>query len=361
MENKIKEVLKEQGISQKELCKMVGMSEAGMSNAINGSATKETLQKVADALKVDVRDLMVDEGLYAKYSADKTPLKLGSVEIPCYVLSNGQRVFSGRGIQKAIGANSPSTSGTWLSKFVNSEAIIWNINPGILEKFNSPVQFRRNNAGGSQSMTYGYEATLLIDLCSAIIDAFESGKYEVNETYYKSANIIIRAVAKVGIIALVDEATGYDKAKNRAKDELQTWLSTYINDEAKKWVKTFPDQFFEDIYKMRHWTWDKSVGKPQFLGKIINDIVYERIAPLVYKKLKEMNPKLENGYRRYKHHQFLTSDIGRPALQQHLAIIHSFAVASDYDWAKFMYLLDKSHPKLYQELALFDEMEFDWK
>lgn len=97
MENKIKDFLKEQGISQKELCKMVGMSEAGMSNAINGSATKETLQKVADALKVDVRDLMVDEGLYAKYSADKTPLKLGSVEIPCNVLSNGQRVFSGRG------------------------------------------------------------------------------------------------------------------------------------------------------------------------------------------------------------------------------------------------------------------------
>lgn len=118
MENKIKDFLKEQGISQKELCKMVGMSEAGMSNAINGSATKETLQKVADALKVDVRDLMVDEGLYAKYSADKTPLKLVSIEIPCNVLSNGQRVFSGRGIQKAIGANSPSTSGTWLSKFM---------------------------------------------------------------------------------------------------------------------------------------------------------------------------------------------------------------------------------------------------
>ena len=244
MQNKIKETIKEQGISQKELCKMIGMSEAGMSMAINGSATKETLQKVADALKVDIEDLMVEEGLYAKYSADRTPLKLGNIEIPCYVLSNGQRVFSGRGIQKAIGVNSSSTSGTWLSKFVNSEAIVWNINPGILEKFNNPVQFKRNNAGGSQSMTYGYEATLLIDLCSAIIDAFESEKYEINESYYKSANIIIRAVAKVGIIALVDEATGYDKAKNRAKNELQTWLSTYINDEAEKWVKTFPDQFF---------------------------------------------------------------------------------------------------------------------
>ncbi len=94
MENKIKEVIKEKGISQKELAKMIGMTEPGISNAINGSATRETIKKVADALKVDVKDLIVEEGLYAKYSTDKTPLKLGKVELPCYVLNNGMRVFS---------------------------------------------------------------------------------------------------------------------------------------------------------------------------------------------------------------------------------------------------------------------------
>ena len=172
MENKIKEVLKEKGISQKELANMVGMSIPGISNAINGSATKETLKKVADALKVDVSELLINEGLYAKYSADKTPLKLGKVELPCYVLNNGMRVFSGRGIQKALGAD--NNSGTWLSKFVNSKSITWNMKPGVLQQFNEPIQFKRNGAGGSQSMTYGYEATLLIDLCSAIIDAYET-------------------------------------------------------------------------------------------------------------------------------------------------------------------------------------------
>lgn len=357
MENKIKEILREKNISQKELSQMVGMSEAGLSMAINGSATKTTLQKVANALHIDLSDLIKDDDLYAKYSADKTPLKLGCVEVPCYVLNNGQRVFSGRGIQKALGVK--ATTGTWLSKFVNNPFIVKYLETGILREFNSPIQFKRNNAGGSQSMTYGYEATLLIDLCSAIIEAFETEKYDINEDYYKAANIIIRAVAKVGIIALVDEATGYNKAKNRAKDELQTWLSSYINDEARKWVKTFPDQFFEDIYKMRNWNWDKSVGKPQFLGKIINDIVYERIAPLVYQELKNRNPKLENGNRRYKFHQFLTSEVGTPALKQHLAIIHSLAVAADYDWAKFMTLLDKAHPKQYQELAKFECLEVD--
>lgn len=277
MKNKIKEVIKEQGISQRELCKMTGMSEAGMSNAINGSATKETLQKVADALKVDVKELMEEEGLYAKYSADKTPLKLGQIEIPCYVLNNGMRVFSGRGIQKALGYE--SKSGQWMLSFLRTEGLSPYFLCGensVAKQLETPIKFKRNGAGGSQSITYGYEATILIDICSAIIDANRAGDYSSN-LIVDHADIIIRSVAKTGIIALVDEATGYDKAIERSKSELQTWLSKYINEEAEKWVKMFPDSFFEDINKMRGWSWD---CKPRYMGKIINDIVYERIAPL---------------------------------------------------------------------------------
>lgn len=356
MKNRIKEVLKEKGMSQKELCSLIGMSEPGLSNAINGTATLATISKVAGALEVDARDLLVEDELVAKYSAEKTPLMLGSIALPCYVLSNGMRVFSGRGMQRAIGANANS-SGSWLQKFVNSNAIIWNMNPGVLDKFNTPVKFKRKDAGGSQSVTYGYEATLLIDLCSAIIDAFESRQFQMSETYYKAARIIIKSVAKTGIIALVDEATGYDKEKDKARRSLQEYLSSFINEEASTWVKTFPDEFFEDIYKMRKWTWEKASAKPSFVGKIINDTVYERIAPLVLDELKKRNPRLETGNRRYKFHQFLTSDIGKPKLQTHLAILHTLAVASGYNWGRFMFLLDKSCPKKYQQLALFDDYE----
>ena len=69
--------------------------------------------------------------------------------------------------------------------------------------------------------------------------------------------------------------------------------------------------------------------------------------------------KNDNGNRIHKHHQFLTSEVGRPALKQHLAILHSFALASDYNWGRFMSLLDKSHPKKYQQLALFDDFDFE--
>lgn len=356
MKNKIKLVLKEKGITQKQLSEMVGMSEVGMSNAINGSASKETIRKIAKALDVDESELVESEKLFAKYSSDRTPLHFGKVDIPCYVLNNGMRVLSGRGIQRAVGAGD-KTSGQWLQGFIKNEAIKWNMLPSSYEKFLTPMEFVRNTAGGSQTNTYGYEATLLIDLCTAIIDAYNSQQYNIDKTYYESANIILKAVAKVGIIALVDEATGYDKEKSRAKDELQRFLATFINQEASRWVKTFDDTFFEDIYKMRRWTWADTTLRPGFVGKIINDIVYERIAPYVYEELKKMNPKTVTGNRRYKFHQFLTSDIGRPTLQKHLAILHSLAMASDYDWGRFMYLLDKSHPKQYQQLALFDAFE----
>lgn len=355
MKNKIKQLLKERGMTQKQLCVLTGLSEVGMSKAVNGSASIDTIRKVAEALGVEPTELY-EEGLYAKYSADKTPLRLGSVELPCYVLNNGMRVFSGRGIQKAIGADEQA-SGQWLARFVKSPAISGRFMAGISEAFNNPVKFRRNTSGGSQSATYGYEATLLIDLCTAIIDAYDGREETVGEEYYNHAKIILKAVAKVGIIALVDEATGYDKEKARAKDELQKFLAVFINQEAAKWIKTFDDTFFEDVYKMRNWTWEKATAKPSFIGKIINDTVYERIAPAVYEELRRLNPKLGSGNRRYKFHQFLTSDVGRPMLKTHLAIIHSLAVASGYNWARFMHLLDKAHPKQYQQLSLFEDFE----
>lgn len=356
MKNNIKEILKEKNITQKELSEKIGMTEAGLSNAINGSASKTTLEKIAKALDTDISELISKDGiLKAKYGSEKTPLKLGNLSLPCYVLENGMRVFSGRGIQKVLGSD--SQNGQWLSKFVNKRDMIKYFGASensIQNRINSPIKFCRKDAGGSQPITYGYEVTLLVDICSAIIDANRSGDFH-DEKIVRNADIIIRSVAKVGIIALVDEVTGYDKDKNRAKDELRKFFKVFLYDEAAKWVKTFNDQFFEDIYKMRHWNWGKAAKKPSVVGTWINDIVYDRIAPAVYEELRKRNPKNDSGNRKYKHHQFLTEDVGRPKLQQHLEALHALAVASNYDWATFMTFVDRAYPKQYQELSLITE------
>ncbi len=296
---------------------------------------------------------MENKVLKAKYGSDKTPLQLGELSIPCYVLEDGTRVFSGRGIQKILG--STATSGKWLEKFVNSDEISPYLAvkktgiSSVLDKLSSPIKFYRPSAGGSQSETYGYEVTLLIDICDAIISSSETGKFN-DESIIKNANIIIRAVAKVGIIALVDEATGYDKEKKRAKDELQKFLTQFLSDEASKWVKTFEDSFFEMIYKMRGWNWNMTNKRPGVVGQWINNIVYERIAPLTLSTLNDKNPKNEKGYRKDKHHQFFTEDIGKPKLKEYLASVEALGRASDYNWDIFMELLDRAFPKQPQKI-----------
>lgn len=359
MKNKVREVLRERGITQKDLAEAIGMSEIGLSKALDGSATKATLGRIAEYLNMDSDSLLSDEKiLRAKYGSDKTPLRFGELEIPCYVLEDGTRVLSGRGIQKALG--STNTSGAWLQKFVNNgvlSSVFCTGENSVAGRINNPLKFIRNNAGGSQSTTNGYEATLLIDLCSIIIDENRTGNYD-DANIVRCADIIIRSVAKVGIIALIDEATGYDKERNRAKDELQKFLSEFIKEEAAKWVKRFPDSFFEDIYKMRGWTWANTSKHPGVVGFIIRDLVYDRLGPMVRSELERLNPKNVNGNRRAKHHQFLT-EIGNTKLSGHLEALHALAVLSSHDWPRFMSYVDKAYPKQYQQWSLFDIDDLD--
>lgn len=55
--------------------------------------------------------------------------------------------------------------------------------------------------------------------------------------------ILIRGFARVGIVALVDEATGYQYERERF--ELEKILNAYISDEILKWQLTFTDDFIE--------------------------------------------------------------------------------------------------------------------
>ena len=358
MKNIIKELISELGMTQKDLAEKTGMTEAGISRALGGSASRKTIERIASVLNVDPETLIDDDNMpYAKYGSEKSPLKIGNVEVPCYVLSTGERVLSGRGISRALG--STSSSGDWLQRFsanANLAPFFEADDRNIAERVATPIVFRRNNAGGSQSNTYGYEATLLIDICSAILDANRANLFN-DVAIVASADSIIRAVAKVGIIALVDEATGYNKEKNRAKDELQQFLNTFLSAEASRWVKVFDDSFFEDLYKMHNWSWTKTSKRPGIVGKWINDIVYERIGPMVLAELQERNPADEKGTRKYRHHQYLSGDIGIPALKNHLISLHTLAVASGYNWLLFKRFVDTVHPRQEQQMYLFENYE----
>lgn len=288
--------------------------------------------------------------LKAIAGSDKTALKLGNVELACYVLEDGTRVFSGNGLQRAL-QFPPSAGGSALVKMLNTGELRQFITNEIQAKIDSRIEFDRIGSGGALSKTYGYDATLLIDICDILIEAKNQGKLTPRqEDYAKVAEIIIRSVAKVGIIALVDEATGYQEVRQR--DALRAILDKYLQKEFSAWAKRFPDEFYKEIFRLKNWNFDPlSVKRPGVIGTYTNDIIYERLAPGILNELRQLNPKNEAGYRPQKHHQFLTQEIGHPALAQHMYGVLGLMRASS-DWDSFYQKLQMAYPKKNEQMLL---------
>lgn len=350
--NRIKDLLKEKGMSQKELAERLGMTEVGISKVVNGSTTKKTMNQIANILGVDV-DCLYKKETVVKYRGE---LDLNGIKIPCYVLDNGLRVISGRGLQEALKMvdveEGKQTAGTRLARYLNQKTL----NP-FISKYLSSDHLTPVLCSDSGKTIHGYRADALADICDAFLEARKTIELSPRQAIIADqCEIIMRAFARVGIIALVDEATGYDKAKTKAKDELQKFLNNFLQQEAAKWVKTFNDQFFEDIYRMRGWTWQDTSKRPGVIGQWIRDIVYDRIAP-VMPELEKLNPKNERGNRSKRFHQFLSRDEGLPKLKEYLCSVHALVVASDYKWDRFKQILNKVYPRVNEELFLAFEEE----
>lgn len=154
----------------------------------------------------------------------------------------------------------------------------------------------------------------------------------------------MRGLAHVGIAALVDEATGYQEIRDRKA--LQAILDRYLTDEWSKWTKTFPDQFYKHLFRLKGMTYPPMQGnqKPMYVGYWTNDIIYSRLAPRVLEELRRKNPKTVAGNRSRKHHQYLTRDFGHPELKEHLSNV-MFLMSACKSWNAFKKLLDQAKPK----------------
>jgi len=155
------------------------------------------------------------------------------------------------------------------------------------------------------------------------------------------AEILIRGLAEVGIIALVDEATGYQK--DRAKAALAEILEKFVAKELQGWTRTFPIEFYENIFRLQNWPFNpKSVRRPSVIGHYTNNIVYKRLAPGVLKELRQKNP-IVDGRRKHKLFQWLTGDVGHPKLKSHIDGVLALMRVSD-TWEEFKKLVKKAYP-----------------
>jgi hypothetical protein len=239
-----------------------------------------------------------------------------------------------------------------IDEFIDNSAIKPFIDAEIIERVKDVIPFKIQGKGGT---AYAYEATILVDICDAVLQSEREGKLHKTQKHIaKQAAILYKAFAKVGIIALIDEATGYETL--RGKNALRNFLDRFLLEERAKWVKTFPDDFFEAIFKMKGWTWNyASTKKPSVVGHYINNFVYSRLAPAVLNELKEKNPVIQTDsgkHRKYKHPQFINADFGHPLLKEHLHAIIALAKGAGYNWLNFQRLLNRAFPKFGHTLEI---------
>lgn len=254
-------------------------------------------------------------------------LKLGD-GVPCSVLDNGMRVFSVNGLLRAFGSGAKSRiqsdEGVQLPAFLSAANVRRFISDDLMQRLSHPIEYR-SITGGHAAL--GYEAEILHKICETMLDARAAGALrQTQERVALGAEILMRAFAKVGLIALIDEATGYQY--DRASIELQRLLEAYVVEDMRPWVRLFPEPFFRQVYRIHGWEYKAGVTQgPRYVGKFINRYVYERLPPEVVDRLRKLNPVIGKR-RRHKHFQFLTEEIGEPTVDRHLASITTLMTVS---------------------------------
>lgn len=288
------------------------------------------------------------------------PLLINGIEIPCAVLEDGTRVLSRIGFIRAIGRRGKAKGGRrydrefQLPVFLTAENLKPFIPNELLEN-SKPIEYR--TVRGQSAI--GYRAELLSHVCNVFMDAKEQNALRANQLHIaESCKILSRGFSILGITALVDEATGYQEVRDRHL--LQKILDAYLSRELAAWAKRFPTEFYKEMFRLREWPWDdlkNSKGQgPRVVGKYTNDLVYARLAPGILEELQVRNPMNERGQRPAKHHQWLTQDVGHPALAQHLHAVIGLMRASE-TWDQFLGLMKRAFPRKTKlsDLPLFSQ------
>lgn len=272
------------------------------------------------------------------YGSPDTPLEIAGVNLECYVLDDAEktRVITAGGAGVGLGFH-PASASARLINLVTSERVIPFINKDLVHQLQNPIKFKYPS---SKNIGSAYPATILADICDAILAARKAGKLQSQQMHIASqAEILMRGFARVGIVALIDEVTGYQR--DRKRDALAAILEKYIAKEMRPWLKTFQLEFFEELCRVWGYAMPEKPGAyPPVFAHVIRNIVYDRLAPGVRNQLQELKKK-KGG----KMHQWLSGNAGYNDLTRHLGeLTMLLRVTPNGEKDVFLSNLDKFKP-----------------
>lgn len=324
-------------------------------NEAKSEAGKKGGQARAEVLTPEQRSDIAQRAAAARWDLPQAvysgELTIGNMTFPCSVLSDGSRILTQSDFMTGMGMyysgwvaknRTPEDAAADVPHFLSFKTLKPFVDMHLGDLQSIVVKYRTERG----SLAHGIRAEIIPKICDVWLDADEHGTLgKRQKKIAEKAKLIVRALAHVGIIALVDEATGYQDV--RAADALAKILEAFIADELQKWVKTFPVDYYRQICRLRGWQFNPNTSKrAPLVGKLTNNIVYMRLAPGVLEELKRLTPKDDKGRAKNKLFQWLDPDFGHPRLREHLsASVALMKATPDGQWDTFIGMLDRALPK----------------
>lgn len=244
------------------------------------------------------------------------------IDVDCYVLNDAAKtaVLSSRGMGKALGLG--ESGGNKLASFLGTRAMTPFVGPELNDKLSQPIKFEAGSGGPDQprSIINGYDVTLLIDVCQAIVEAENAGALRSHRAATQ-ARVILSASARSGIKGLVYALAGY----NPTADEVISAFKMFVQEEAQKYEKEFPPELYAAWYRLYQIPPIQGRGRPWQFKKLTVNHIYIPLAKSNGKILELTRAlKAKDGDRKKKLFQFL-SEVGTRALRMHLGRVLEMA------------------------------------
>jgi hypothetical protein len=278
---------------------------------------------------------------------------VGDVELDCYVLEDGRRVIHKRGMAKALDLK--SAGGNAFLRSMTRKGVGSELDEKLVETIQNPIVFKPLNSDSA----HGYDAEVLVEVCKAILRAEEADKLTKTQAFLATqAKILLAAFAKVGVAALIDEATGFQEV--RSPDALRLLVQQYIELEKREWEKQFPDEYYDQLnalYGSRRMTKTASgaviQNRPQHFAIFTRKYVYHPLENgAVLDELDRINPKFGmKGSRRARFHQHLNEGYGIEKLKRQMQEVMTLVAVSD-SVSQFKRLYQKRFPQRGDQIEL---------
>lgn len=289
----------------------------------------------------------------------KSPIPQLGADIDGYVLDeiDGVRsakpscVLSKRASAVALGLK--SEGGSAFIRTLTRKGVGSIMSEKLRERIENPIIFKYvgPGAGDREQTVHGYETSTFIEVLKLLLTARRTpGTLAQSQMFLaERAETMLMSLANTTLDTIIYQESGFwQKIEGQRVSEI---LDKYLQPQPRVWAKTFPDEFWVKLLRVKGYPSYLALKRPAFVGHWVNDIVYDRLAPGIRNKLNELNPRLPSGHRKNAHHQHTTKDAGLPELKDHLIKVMAYMDAAAND-DQFMRMLNRGLQKFNQTIEM---------